>query len=270
MERVQRGGLKGPHAGWVNGVEGGHGASAAHRGTASGDLALAFARAAVVVEGGQAGQRGASAPGECPDLREVPEERGLASAVGEIAKLAALPALRGLASDVLGCEAFAVRTLFFDKNPAANWKVAWHQDLTIAVCERHDVIGFGPWSVKAGIPHVQPPVGVLERMITLRLHLDDCDATNGALRVLPGSHRAGRLPQEAIQTWRERAGEVTCAVPRRGVLLMRPLLLHASAPAVQPHHRRVVHLEFAAADLPDGLEWFEKGRVPAGKSNVGN
>ena len=196
--------------------------------------------------------------------------RDLAATVGEIAELAELPALRGLASEVLGREAFAVRTLFFDKNPAANWKAAWHQDLTVAVRERREVAGFGPWSVKADIPHVQPPIAVLERMLTLRLHLDDCDAQNGALRVLPGSHRAGRLPPEAIQAWRERAGEVTCAVPRRGALLMRPLLLHASAPAARPRHRRVVHIEFAAEDLPGGLEWYEKGRVLAGKSCAGN
>ena len=196
--------------------------------------------------------------------------RDLAATVREVAALAELPVVRGLASTVLGHEAFMVRTLFFDKNPAANWKVAWHQDLTIAVREQREVAGFGPWSVKAGIPHVQPPAALLERMITLRLHLDDCDKDNGALRVLPGSHRAGRLTAAAIQTWRQREPEATCAVPRGGILIMRPLLLHASAPAIQPRHRRVVHLEFAAEDLPGGLAWLEKNRLPAGKSGGGN
>lgn len=196
--------------------------------------------------------------------------RDLANTVREVSALAELPSFRGLASAVLGREAFAVRTLFFDKNPDANWKVAWHQDLTIAVREQREVAGFGPWSVKAGVPHVQPPVAVLERMITLRLHLDDCDAANGALRVLPGSHRAARLTPAAIQSWREREAEVTCVVPRGGILLMRPLLLHASAPAIQPLHRRVVHLEFAAEDLPGGLEWMEKRCLSAGISNGGN
>ncbi len=196
--------------------------------------------------------------------------RDLASLVGEVSDLAELPALRDLASEVLGRAAFAVRVLFFDKNPEANWKVAWHQDLTLAVSERREVAGFGPWSVKAGIHHVQPPVAVLERMITLRLHLDDCDAANGALRVLPGSHRAGRLAAEAIQAWRSQTRETVCAVPRRGVLLMRPLLLHASAPSEHPRHRRVIHVEFAGEDLPGGLQWLEKGRLPAGKSSAGN
>ncbi len=142
-------------------------------------------------------------------IADVPDDgaaglRDLASTVCEIADLAESPNLRELASAVLGRAAFPVRVLFFDKNPAANWKVAWHQDLTIAVREQRAVADFGPWSVKAGIPHVQPPVAVLERMITLRLHLDDCAAENGALRVLPGSHGAGRLAPEAIQAWRER------------------------------------------------------------------
>ena len=41
---------------------------------------------------------------------------------------------------------------------------------------------------------------------------------------------------------------------------MRPLLVHASSPATVPSRRRVVHLEFAAAELPSPLEWAE--RVP--------
>lgn len=93
----------------------------------------------------------------------------------------------------------AVRGIYFDKSPAANWLVPWHQDLTLALRERREVSGFGPWSVKDGIPHVQPPVALLEKMITLRLHLDDTDETNGALRVVPGSHVHGRLTAAEIQ-----------------------------------------------------------------------
>jgi ectoine hydroxylase-related dioxygenase (phytanoyl-CoA dioxygenase family) len=162
------------------------------------------------------------------------------------------------ASTVLGGMAFVVRTLFFDKTPGANWKVAWHQDLTICVRERRDVAGFGPWSVKDGIVHVQPPPELLARMITLRLHLDACSVENGALRVLPGSHNAGRLNQNAIQDYRARIQEVPCELEAGGILLMRPLLLHASAPASSPRHRRILHFEFAAEPLPGGLEWLSQ------------
>jgi hypothetical protein len=175
------------------------------------------------------------------------------------------PAVRALADDTrlrellagLGCAgARPVRAVFFDKNPAHNWKVPWHQDLAIAVRARHDLAGYGPWSVKDGVPHVRPPAALLARMVTLRLHLDDCDADNGALRVRPGSHRRGRLTDEEIVRSTNATGRV-CAVRAGGVVAMRPLLLHASSPAREPRHRRVIHIEYSPDRLPAPLEWFD-------------
>jgi ectoine hydroxylase-related dioxygenase (phytanoyl-CoA dioxygenase family) len=183
--------------------------------------------------------------------------------------LALRPELHGLATTVLGPACFAVRAILFDKTPDANWKVVWHQDLTIALRERRDVPGFHPWSEKAGIVHVQPPVAVLERMVTLRLHLDDCGPDNGPLRVLPGSHRHGKLSPTAIDRWRTEKPEVACTVNRGGVLLMRPLLLHASSPATVPAHRRVIHLEYAAGGLSGGLEWHERWGMPEPLNRAG-
>jgi ectoine hydroxylase-related dioxygenase (phytanoyl-CoA dioxygenase family) len=181
--------------------------------------------------------------------------RNLLEAVPAVAELARSPEVRALVEPVLGTDAFAVRGILFDKTPDANWKVAWHQDLTIAVRERREVAGFGPWSEKAGIIHVQPPAAVLERMVTVRLHLDPCGPENGPVQGIPGSHRAGRLSASEIQRRRaERAPEAAC-IGIGGVLLMRPLLLHASSPSTLPAHRRVIHLEFAADNLPGGLEW---------------
>jgi hypothetical protein len=73
--------------------------------------------------------------------------------------------LRRLVEPILGPDTFPVQGLLFDKPPDANWKVPWHQDLTIPVRARVDVAGFGPWSVKEGVPHVQPPRSVLEQML---------------------------------------------------------------------------------------------------------
>jgi len=150
-----------------------------------------------------------------------------------------------------------VRGIYFDKRPETNWLVAWHQDLTLALKERVEVPGFGPWSVKEGVPHVQPPVGLLEQMLSVRLHLDDADSTNGALRVLPGTHRLGRLNAEAIQSCRETRAEVSCEAKIGDVLLMRPLLLHASSRSTSERRRRVLHIEFAGFDLPAPLAWNE-------------
>lgn len=188
----------------------------------------------------------------------VPGVRNLLARVPAVRVLAQSHAMRALVAPTLGPAAFAVRGILFDKTPGANWNVVWHQDLSIAVRERRDVPGFGPWSEKAGVTHVQPPVGILERMLAVRLHLDDCDARNGPLRVLPGSHTVGRLNAGDIARRREQTPEVVCPVPAGGALLMRPLLLHASSDALDPRHRRVIHLEFAAEDLPDGLEWHDR------------
>ncbi len=181
--------------------------------------------------------------------------RNLFDIAPSVRRLAASPEVRSAAAAVLGPGCFAVRGILFDKTPAANWKVVWHQDLTIAVRERAAVPGYGPWSEKAGVPHVQPPPELLERMLAVRVHLDDCGAANGPVRVIPGSHRAGRLSAAAIDDWRAGAEPVDCLAERGAILAFRPLLLHASSPATTAAHRRVVHLEFAAEELPEPLAW---------------
>ena len=162
-----------------------------------------------------------------------------------------------LVSGFAGHPMFPVRAICFDKNPAANWLVPWHQDLAIAVAGRTEIPGFAGWSVKDGVPHVHPPCEILEEMVTLRLHLDDCAAHNGALQVLPGSHRQGKLDAAGISGLVSAQPAVVCEVARGDVLLMRPLLLHSSRPAENPAHRRVLHVEFAGRELPDELTWFD-------------
>ena len=152
---------------------------------------------------------------------------------------------------------FPVRAIFFDKTPEANWLVPWHQDLAIAVGGRVDVQGYTGWSTKDGVLHVHPPESVLEDMVTLRLHLDDCTAENGALRVLPGSHLSGKLGAPEISRRVPEQPEVVCAVPKGGAVLMRPLLLHSSRPATKAFHRRVLHIEYATSKLPAGLNWHD-------------
>lgn len=182
--------------------------------------------------------------------------RNVTEEIPALRELACTPRLHTIAREVLGDNAFAVRVLLFDKTPGSNWAVGWHQDLAIAVRERVEAPGFFGWSVKAGVPHVHPPGEILERMITLRLHLDDCGEDNGPLRVIPGSHRNGRLTDEQITAAGAPDRSTTCTLAAGGVLVMRPLILHASSPATSPRHRRVLHIEFAANSLPHGLEWY--------------
>lgn len=165
--------------------------------------------------------------------------------ISEVRELAL--SLRPIVESFLGTGPFAVRGTLFDKIAGANWHVPRNQDLTILVRERRDVEGFGPWTIKGGRTAVQTPREVLERMLAVRVHLDDCPPDNGALRLLPGSHRQGYVGEEV--TPHLRAGDA---------LLMRPLTVHASSPSANASHRRVIHIDFAASDLPGGLEWFER------------
>jgi ectoine hydroxylase-related dioxygenase (phytanoyl-CoA dioxygenase family) len=179
---------------------------------------------------------------------------------GAVQLLARSAPIRRVAEEALGPNCFAVRGILFDKTPNTNWKVTWHQDLTIAVRERRDSAGFASWTEKDGVAHVQPPHTVLERMVAVRIHLDPCGLDNGPVRVLSGSHRHGRLTGKEIDTWKARVPATDCLVERGGILAFFPLLLHASSPSQSPTHRRVVHLEFAAGELkelPGGLAWHQ-------------
>ena len=187
-----------------------------------------------------------------------------------VIEMAGSKSVRELVEPLLGREARVVRSILFDKTAEKNWGVPWHQDLTIAVAERREVSGFVGWSVKDGVNHVQAPREVLEGMLTVRLHLDDCGPENGPLRVLPGTHRGGWLDSEAIEKLKRELREEACVVKRGGVVLMRPLLLHASSRATNTGHRRVLHLEFAVGELPGGLRFFARGQVEPMKCFTGN
>ncbi len=182
--------------------------------------------------------------------------RNLLAECEAVRNIARRSVVRRFITPVLGPDCFAVRAILFDKTPGANWRVPYHQDLSVAVARRVECDGWGPWSEKAGALHVQPPVAVLEDMLTIRLHLDPCGPDNGPLRVLAATHNRGKLSPENIADARERIAEAVCVVAMSGgAVIMRPLLLHASSPAQLPHRRRVLHIEYAAQALPDGFEW---------------
>jgi hypothetical protein len=156
-----------------------------------------------------------------------------------------------------GC--FVVKSIYFDKPADANWFVSYHQDLTISVNKKINIEGYGPWSTKQNQFAVQPPLRILENNFTVRIHLDDTDENNGALRVIPTSHLKGVYRPETID-WRIEK-EIVCNVPRGGVMIMRPLLLHASGRTTNHHKRRVIHIEFSRELLSAPLEWSEYAEI---------
>ncbi len=150
-----------------------------------------------------------------------------------------------------------VRSILFDKTASENWPVAWHQDLTIAVKDKLDIEGYSTWSTKDGIVHVQPPEKLLKQMVTIRMHLDDTPAFNGALKVIPQSHLKGKIPSCKIKDYTI-CNEVICECEAGDILLMSPLILHSSSRSQQPNRRRIIHFEYAPIDaLDESLEWHE-------------
>jgi ectoine hydroxylase-related dioxygenase (phytanoyl-CoA dioxygenase family) len=163
--------------------------------------------------------------------------------------------LKSLINELFGPDYFVVKSIYFDKPGESNWFVSYHQDLTISASEKADVDGFGPWTVKQNQFAVQPPLSLLEDNFTIRIHLDDTTAENGALKVIPGSHRNG-IVRTSIDSFSP-AGETVCDVPSGGVMIMRPLLLHASGRTTNRKRRRVIHIEFSQQELPAPLRWSE-------------
>lgn len=148
-----------------------------------------------------------------------------------------------------------VRAIVFDKTPESNWLVTWHQDKTVAVNRKANIPGWGPWSIKDGVHHVQPPIEVLESMLTVRIHLDDTSIKNGCLKVIPRSHQQGILDQLLINKITNSSQVFNCEMPAKGAIVMKPHILHSSSKSFSSLNRRVVHLEFSNYMLGYNLKW---------------
>jgi len=189
---------------------------------------------------------------------DLPQERAGLRLHGHPAlpALLAIGPIHAIAAYHLGPLAQPVRAILFDKTPATNWSLGWHQDRTIAVRARADVPGYGPWSTKQGIQHVEPPFKITEAMVTLRLHLDDAPTANAPLLIAPGSHRLGRIPEDAIADTVARYGTLACLADAGDVWSYATPILHASGAAQGEHRRRVLQVDYAATALPEPLVWL--------------
>ena len=163
--------------------------------------------------------------------------------------------LRNKAKNYLNAEPQVVRVIIFDKTPDKNWLVSWHQDKTISVSNKAEIPGWGPWTLKDGINHVQPELRVLQDMITFRIHLDNTDEANGCLKVIPNSHRLGILNKRDLDKVVNESKTHICKTKSGDLLIMRPHLLHSSSKGSSPSHRRIVHVEYSSFQLPMGLTW---------------
>ncbi len=152
---------------------------------------------------------------------------------------------------------FLTKAIYFDKTPGSNWYVTWHQDTTINVKEKIETEGYKGWTSKSGVFGACPPEDFLKDTLTIRIHIDDADESNGALKIIPGSHNK-KLTDEEIDLITQNSIPYVCNVPACGIHIMKPLLVHASSKATGQKSRRVIHLEFNSMELPNGLEWAER------------
>ena len=154
---------------------------------------------------------------------------------------------------------FLSKAIFFNKPSKSNWFVSNHQDLSISVKEKKATEGYANWTNKNGQFGVIPPKEVLENTVTIRIHLDTTDATNGALKVIPNSHTKGIIRIDASFDKNNFGEAIVCEVAKGGVMLMKPLLLHASSKSIADFDRRVIHLEFCNKEIP--MQWLERKEI---------
>jgi hypothetical protein len=164
--------------------------------------------------------------------------------------------LKSIIGQLFGEDFFVVKSIYFDKPETSNWFVSYHQDLTISVDKKLEIENFGPWTVKQNQFAVQPTLDILKNIFTIRVHLDDTNEDNGALKVIPKSHLKNIYRPENINWTTET--EIICNVSKGGLMIMKPLLLHGSNKTTNNKKRRVIHIEFSNQNLPTGLNWAEK------------
>lgn len=175
--------------------------------------------------------------------------------IDAVAREALSGKFKQLANAALGELSLPHQALILDKTKAMNWGLDWHQDLNITVKQSMKAPGYTGWSDEGGVLQVIPPLPVLQHMITVRLHLDDCDGHNGAMWVIPGSHRDGIFAKNDIPEIVNTGMITECPVRKGGVMLMSPLLLHKSPYSLSDKNRRLLQVEYRSCGLSGGVDW---------------
>jgi len=152
------------------------------------------------------------------------------------------PRLSEPMKDALGCEAVCAFTSKLNlKRPCEGSEFPFHQD-------------YPYWYVRVGAD--------AREVATAFLFLDDADAGNGALRVLPGSQRGGPAPRNPKDPSRSLADplrldtsrETVVEAPAGSLLLFGSLLVHRSSPNQSERERRALLMSFQPAGR---VRWHE-------------
>jgi len=164
--------------------------------------------------------------------------------------------LLSLVNQVLGDITFPTNAFVLDKTQDNNWGLDWHQDLKIAVKRKIETKGYDNWTVECGIPHTIPPKEILEKRLSVRIHLDDCFIDNGTILIAPGSHKFGIVKEKAEIEKITARETLSCEVEKGGVMFIAPLLLHKSPYSTTSRKRRILQIDYVGTHLTNGLEWY--------------
>jgi hypothetical protein len=143
-----------------------------------------------------------------------------------VMNVASDPRLLGIAQSILEDNAFPFKATLFHKSPETNWLITWHQDTALPLSEKQETPAGDQGQLKKALPYAHAPATALEKVVALRLHLDDSTSENGPLRVVPGTHRKGVLSDKEVEAIVGGAAPIACVVPKGGLIVMRPLAIH--------------------------------------------
>ena len=173
-----------------------------------------------------------------------------------IKNLAHSQQLISLVKQVLGDNAFPINAFVLDKTQDNNWGLDWHQDLKIPVKKKIETKGYDNWTVECGIPHTIPPKEILEKSLSVRVHLDDCFIENGTILIAPKSHKFGIFKDKAEIEKITASETLYCEIEKGGVMFITSLLLHKSPYSITSKKRRILQIDYVGTFLTNGLEWY--------------
>jgi ectoine hydroxylase-related dioxygenase (phytanoyl-CoA dioxygenase family) len=158
--------------------------------------------------------------------------------------------------DLIGDEVACWGTHYFCKLPGDPKSVTWHQDAPY-------------WPLSPS------------KTVTVWLAIDDADEGNGAMRVIPGSHRLGALPirrsredeQNVLSLTTDGAEQHGAPMPvtmRAGQMsLHSDLLLHSSRPNPSTRRRCGLTIRYCTFDVRSSEGWNARSIIVRGSDPTG-
>jgi non-haem Fe2+, alpha-ketoglutarate-dependent halogenase len=177
------------------------------------------------------------------------------SAIYDLAKN---PAIVEKITDLLGPNVVCWATHYFCKMPGDGKAVSWHQDCSY-------------WAVTPS------------KTVTVWLAIDDVDAANGCMRVIPGSHIHGHLKfresdpsehnvltQSVDDPFKYGDEEVLIELRAGQFSIHSDLLLHGSLANTSSRRRCGLTLRYCPVDVRTYWGWNEKGILVSGSDPDGH